>query len=243
MESDYSPILSDQRFEFSCTPKNSCFNQCCRDLNQLLTPYDILRLKNRLGLSSTEFLKHHADIRCGAESGLPVVVLKPAERGSDRCPFVAPGGCSVYADRPSSCRMYPLMRVVSRSRATGRISEKFLLLKEAHCRGFREGRRWTPETWQDAQGLRRYNAMNDRLLEIIGLKNRQAAGALAPQLRQQFTLALYDLDRFRSLARDGNLPAPEALLPEAPGRLEQCDDETLLSFGFSYIRQAMMRAS
>ncbi|MEZ4604032.1 MAG: YkgJ family cysteine cluster protein [Desulfobacterales bacterium] len=35
------------------------------------------------------------------------------------CPFVTADGCRVYQNRPSSCRMYPLIRVVRRARADG----------------------------------------------------------------------------------------------------------------------------
>ena len=52
-------LKPDSRFKFSCQPGVTCFNQCCRDVNILLTPYDVLRLKNRLGISSGEFLKKY----------------------------------------------------------------------------------------------------------------------------------------------------------------------------------------
>ena len=37
-------------FRFACHPGVVCFTECCRDLKLLLTPYDVIRLKNRLGL-------------------------------------------------------------------------------------------------------------------------------------------------------------------------------------------------
>ena len=39
-------------FKFKCHPNVKCFTKCCRGINIILTPYDIVRLKNRLGLSS-----------------------------------------------------------------------------------------------------------------------------------------------------------------------------------------------
>jgi hypothetical protein len=44
------PIEPDEQFRFACSPGVACFNACCRDLNQSLFPYDILRLKKRLKL-------------------------------------------------------------------------------------------------------------------------------------------------------------------------------------------------
>jgi len=240
MENNYTPISPEQPFAFSCFRTISCFNECCRDLNQFLTPYDILRLKNRLGLSSSDFLKRYTKEYTGPESGLPIIVLKPEAAGSVECPFVTRDGCGVYSDRPSSCRMYPLMRVVSRSRETGRLSEQYLLLKEAHCQGCREDTVWTITSWQDAQGLRVYNEMNDRMLEIISLKNRRAAGPLDPEAKQLVSMALYDLDRFRTRPRQKDLPAMAALPEETPDQLTT-DDEALLKFAFNWIQAALFK--
>ncbi|MDY6974018.1 MAG: YkgJ family cysteine cluster protein, partial [Thermodesulfobacteriota bacterium] len=38
--------------QFNCTPGVACFTQCCQDVTIVLTPYDVLRLKNALGISS-----------------------------------------------------------------------------------------------------------------------------------------------------------------------------------------------
>jgi len=238
MENNYTPISPDQTFTFSCSRKISCFNECCRDLNQFLTPYDILRLKNRLGLSSTDFLKRYTKEHTGPESGLPIIVLKPDTSGSARCPFVKPVGCSVYEDRPSSCRMYPLMRVISRSRETARLSEQYLLLKEGHCQGFQEETAWTIKTWQDGQGLGIYNEMNDRMLDIISLKNRRAAGPLDPESTHLFYLSLYDLDRFRTHIRRKDLPDMVEIPDEKLDQITN-DDEAFLKFAFNWVQQVI----
>ena len=46
----------DSRFRFKCHKDVKCFTKCCRGINITLSPYDIIRLKNRLNLSSEEFL-------------------------------------------------------------------------------------------------------------------------------------------------------------------------------------------
>jgi hypothetical protein len=51
-------VLSpEDSFRFACHDGLDCFTRCCRDITIFLTPYDILRLKNDLGLSSQEFLR------------------------------------------------------------------------------------------------------------------------------------------------------------------------------------------
>ncbi|MEW6076806.1 MAG: YkgJ family cysteine cluster protein [Thermodesulfobacteriota bacterium] len=185
-------------FRFACHRKVTCFNQCCGDLVQFLTPYDILRLKNRLGLTSGEFLSRYTRQQTGGETGLVVVSLTTGSPDDLRCPFVAPEGCGVYEDRPSSCRSYPLIRLASRSRETEQISERFFLIREDHCLGFDQDRTQTVRQWVEEQGLAEYNRMNDRMMELISAKNRLAPGrSLSLAEANIFYTGCYDLDRFR----------------------------------------------
>ena len=77
MENYMTPLSTNDTFLFSCSKKVSCFNECCRDLNQFLTPYDILRLKHHLDLSSNIFLERYTTQQVGPETGLPIITLKP----------------------------------------------------------------------------------------------------------------------------------------------------------------------
>ena len=49
----------DDTFRFGCHPGVSCFNHCCSDVNIFLSPYDVLRMRKRLGMGSGEFLEKH----------------------------------------------------------------------------------------------------------------------------------------------------------------------------------------
>ena len=103
----------ESTFKFKCHPGVKCFTQCCRDINIILTPYDIIRLKNRLNLSSEEFLAIYTEPQLLEKTGLPVVTLKFLEEeekdpDSKACPFVRENGCLIYDDRPTTCRYYPL---------------------------------------------------------------------------------------------------------------------------------------
>jgi len=203
-------------------------------LNQLLTPYDILRLKAHLGLTSEQFLARYTVHHSGPESGLPVVTLKPADSRDLCCPFLTPKGCSVYEDRPSSCRMYPLVRAVSRSRATGEITERFMVLKEPHCLGFEKGTSRSARQWIEDQKIAVYNENNDKLLQIISLKNKTKAGELDLQSRHLFFTALYDLDTFRSRIIDNKLP-PGFPMDSAVMDKALKDEVALLEVGMKWI--------
>ena len=63
-------------FNFQCGPGVSCFTNCCRDVTIFLTPYDILRMKNKLGISSEEFIAQYTLPMTGTDSGLPIFVLQ-----------------------------------------------------------------------------------------------------------------------------------------------------------------------
>ena len=71
METDFIPLELDDEFQFACSPEVPCFNQCCRDINQYLTPYDIFRLKKRLNMDSGDFLNKYTVEHIGPQTGLP----------------------------------------------------------------------------------------------------------------------------------------------------------------------------
>jgi len=141
------PVHEKDPMPFGCSPENTCFNDCCRDLNQVLTPYDILRLKRNLGISSQAFLREYTSLHHGPGSGLPIVEFKPNPATGHECPFVTKKGCSVYEDRPGSCRLYPLARAIARDRETGKIEEYFALIEEPHCKGFGKESGLTVRQW------------------------------------------------------------------------------------------------
>ena len=45
-------LTPESRFKFRCHPGISCFTECCGKTTIILTPYDILRLKNRLNMKA-----------------------------------------------------------------------------------------------------------------------------------------------------------------------------------------------
>ncbi len=234
MPEDMIPVAIGTLMEFSCNPENECFNNCCRDLYQTLTPYDVLRLKKNLGMTSQDFLKKFTSRHHGPESGLPVVGFKPNPETAHECPFVTPEGCSVYKDRPASCRMYPLARAITRSRDTGKVSEFFALIEEPHCKGFGVKTGLTVQEWIARQDVQKHNEENDKLMGLISLKNRVLPGKLEGNQADKFYLGLYDLDEFRlqifSKTLLENINVPDAVLEEI-----RTDDEALLDFGIAWV--------
>ncbi|MCA1794191.1 MAG: YkgJ family cysteine cluster protein [Desulfotignum sp.] len=238
MTEDMKPVDENDIMPFFCGPGNLCFNECCRDLNQALTPYDILRLKQNLGLFSQDFLRTYTSCHGGPQSGLPVVGFKPNPATGHACPFVTEEGCSVYPDRPASCRMYPLARAIARSRETGKIQEYFALIVEDHCKGFGENTNLTVRQWLDSQCVDLHNQYNDTLMELISLKNRMMPGTLAGFQSDQFYLALYDLDTFRIQIFDRDLLAQYNVPLSVLERI-RTSDEALLELGLQWVRNQL----
>lgn len=233
-----TPLSLNDTFLFSCSKKVPCFNECCRDLNQFLTPYDILRLRHRLDISSRLFLERYTTQQTGPETGLPIITLKTDYSNELKCPFVTSSGCSVYEDRPSSCRTYPLVRIASRSRETSKTTEQYILLKEPHCLGFEQGRTWTILEWIEDQNITFYNEMNDMLLEIISLKNRLIPGPIDIKSRLAFHTALYDIDTFRSHIFEQNI-LDHWNLDEKTLDTVKNDDVELLKLGHRWIKKIL----
>ncbi len=238
MSQDMKQVHKNDPMPFSCGPEKVCFTECCRDLNQTLTPYDVLRLKNNLGCGSQEFLQAYTSRYVGPASGLPVVAFKPNPATGHACPFVTRDGCSVYPDRPASCRMYPLARAIARSRDSGKIQEYYALIQEEHCKGFGHNTGQTVRQWLAGQAVDRHNQYNDKLIELISLKNRIIPGKLPNVQADLFYLALYNLDEFRRQVVEKNLLARLAVPGAVMDRLCTCD-ETLLDLGMKWVRNQL----
>ena len=72
-------IKEDDTFSFRCHKDLGCFNKCCRNLNLFLYPYDVVRLKNCLGVSSDIFLDKYVDVVLRPASFFPDILLKMSE--------------------------------------------------------------------------------------------------------------------------------------------------------------------
>lgn len=225
-------LAPDQAFRFACGPHLACFNTCCADKRLPLMPYDLLRLRRGLNLTSAEVLERYAEMDLDPVSGWPVLRLRLTEDG--RCPLVTPQGCGAYADRPAACRTYPLARAV-RPDAQGRPAEEVFLRQETPaCLGWEAERALTPAQWVEDQGLAPYQAANDALLPLFCHPRRRGRLELRPPQIHAVILALYNLDQWRQLVARPGFAAAQGL---KPGVVEAAlaSDETLLGLGRDWL--------
>lgn len=238
---DSLPELPEgETFCFDCNPGVPCFNACCGELNLMLTPYDVLRLRKGLGVSSREFITAHADLDVQPDTGLPVFRLRMDEKQANACPFVSPKGCTIYENRPGACRTYPLGRA-SRPGDDGGVREHYFVVREAHCRGFEKGRDWTAEQWLADQGLEEYNRLNDRYMRLMSAQRK--TGAPAPAAKANMAvLALYQLDSFGDFIRDMGLFGRLSLGPERESLITS-DETARLEFAYDWLELVLFGRS
>ncbi|MBL8130396.1 MAG: YkgJ family cysteine cluster protein [Anaerolineae bacterium] len=93
VESLAAPIIA----VVDCT---QCAN-CCRSLDVCLVPDDIPRLASALLIAPDDVMTRYADRERGAAQEEWAVVPEHP------CPFLGGTLCTIYADRPHACRLYP----------------------------------------------------------------------------------------------------------------------------------------
>jgi len=230
----FRPLTGDI-FHFSCHKGISCFTECCAKLRLILTPYDILRIKNRLKLTSDQFLERYTDTIIDNNSRFPMVKLKMREGQKQACPFVTNDGCSIYEDRPEACRLYPVGRASAMVDGEKDARKRFFMVAESHCQGFKEKHEWTLDDWINHEGVREYSSMNDQWLGIITSPKSLGPKTHIPQKHQMFFMASYNLDKFRGFLFKSGFFDRFEVDSDLKERLKS-DDTTLMSFAFDWLK-------
>lgn len=244
-ESPVVPEMVDgsKKIQFQCRKGIACWNACCSNIDISLTPYDILRLKRRLGLASAAFLQQYAVPYEMEKDGIAGVKLKPVEGGS-ACQFMKPEGCSVYEDRPTACRYYPVALLSMRRQDEYVDRDAYALVKEDHCLGHKEPRSLTIDEYRAEQGLDTYDVQGRGWRQLV-LKKKSSGptvGKPSVRSRQLFFMTCYDIDTFRAFVDSGPFKdiydVPESELEAMLGdSLES--EQALMQFGFRFLRQVL----
>jgi Fe-S-cluster containining protein len=232
---EYPRLTENSSFTFHCHSGVSCFNECCGDVNIFLTPYDIIRLKNRIDITSGQFLSRYTISPFDENLKYPVVMLRMQENEKKSCPFVSEQGCTVYEDRPWSCRMYPLGLASPKDASDQLDKEFYFLLQEGVCQGFKEKKQQTVSEWIKDQGITEYNELGDIFKEIALHDGMQKDGGLTPEKIEMFFMVAYDIDKFRSFIFDSSF-LERFDVDDATVSKIQSDDVELLKFGFKWLR-------
>ncbi len=235
---DAPRFTETDKFKFSCHKGLNCFTQCCADVTIFLTPYDILRMKRRLGISSDEFLASYTFVPFTQQQKLPVVVLKMGDDERRTCPFLAAEGCSIYEDRPWACRMYPL-GLASPSEDAGPAEQRFyFLMQEGNCCGFNEDKEWMVGEWIENQGITLYNEMGELFKDISLHEFFRKDGRLDPEKMEMLYLGCYHLDKFRRFVFESRFLQHFDIDSELIEKI-RIDDVELMKFAFQWLKFAL----
>lgn len=232
-------LTLDSEMQFHCHRGVKCFNACCRSIDITLTPYDIVRLKRRRGLSSSEFVNRYTVPFAMDHHDMPGLKLATKD-GSTECVFLAGDGCAVYDDRPAACRYYALGAMGVRKQDQSRVDDIYFMVKESHCLGHQEPRRLTVAQYRREQGCDQYDDRNRAWRDIILKKRSSGPTVGAPSTRslQLFDMCSYDIDSFREFVRsDGFERVFDLTQSEKTNLLE--DEDELLQFAFRFLKQVL----
>ena len=221
-----SRMNPEQLINFNCFPGVPCFTQCCQDITIVLTPYDLLRIKNGMGISSGKFLDELTIIIPKKKRLIPLVMLKMLEEDK-RCPLLTQKGCKIYDNRPWPCRMFPLDMNDDATFTQ--------ITTSSRCQGLKEKNKWPIGEWLLDQGVAPYDEMNRLFSEITNPLRAQELEIENPQIAKMVFMALYNLDRFREFIFQSTFLDRFEVEPKRIEKIKRNDIE-LLKFSFDWIK-------
>ncbi len=233
-------LCGKKRFTFGCHPKVACFTDCCRELELILTPYDVLCLCRELQMNAAEFIDSFVIVEEDENGGFPRLYLGMVDDGKASCPFISEKRCRVYNSRPGACRAYPVGRGATLD-VKGRVHEIHVLVREKHCLGFREPDSYTVAEWFENQGLNDYNAVNDEVLSLLQHEQMHQSVCFTSEQKENFMLALYKLDEFREIVSARAFQKTNKLSQEEREAILE-DDLSLLRFGIDWLKKLLFTA-
>jgi uncharacterized protein len=233
-------LTENSQFQFKCHPGVSCFTQCCRGIDIMLTPYDVIRIKNRMGIPSEDFLALYTKPHLLETTDLPVITIKMMDDEQHSCPFVREDGCIVYEDRPTTCRYYPL-GVATLSYKEQQKDGFYIFINEPHCRGFEEKDQWTVAEWRKNQGVDIHDEINELWTDLIVRKKSIPSNVrLTEKTKKMFFTASYDMDGFRRFIFESSFLTLYDIDKKTLKEI-QSDEIALLRFGFKWLKWLMFK--
>jgi Fe-S-cluster containining protein len=243
-------LTETSRIKFRCHPGVRCFTACCGNIKIILTPYDILKLTQRLEIPAHEFLHLYTMPTYLEKTDMPGVLIKMRDE-DNKCPFVTPEGCTVYTDRPSACRYYPVgmadFHEGGRKDADGKelaaaVDKFYFLVKEDYCKGHEEDKEWSVAEWRADQGVDVRDEMNKNWLRLIMRRKSFGHQAnLSEQAKRMFFMASTDLGHFRRFIFESTFLETYEIDPELVEKIRN-DDVELMLFSFDYIANSLFGA-
>ena len=230
-------IKEGETFSFRCHSEIACFNLCCRNLNLFLYPYDVVRLKSSLKMTSDEFLDGYVDVVLREGNYFPDVLLRMADNAERTCPFLCDAGCRVYPDRPDTCRTFPVEQGVLHGPGKKGGQRVCFFRPPDFCEGQHEDQAWTLASWASDQDAELFNKMTYEWALVKALFHQNPwknEGPEGPGAKMAF-MATYNVDAFREFVFKSSFlkryKVKSALLKKL-----KTDDLAMVRFGFEWVK-------
>jgi hypothetical protein len=160
-----------------------------------------------------------------------------SENQEKTCPFLTDSGCSVYADRPDTCRSFPIEQGVEYDAARKKDTPAYFYRPPDFCLGQHEDRQWNIAGWTKDQEAQLYHRMTIRWAQLKRLFRNDPWGAEGPEgSRAKMTfMATYNLDRFREFVFNSSF-LKRYKVKSALQKKMKADDVELLKFGLDWVQ-------
>ena len=232
-------------FCFACHKGVSCWNVCCHGADITLTPCDIIRMSKHLGVRPREFLLEYTVPAIWEKGNLPVAKLKMGGAdGQGACAFMDDDGCTIYENRPVTCRYYPLGLATVKMKGHEEKEDFHFLVKETHCLGHEEDNLQTVDKFRAEQGLADYDRVNRGWMDIL-MKMASWTVLGGPmgkeptvQAKKMFFMVSTDVDALRDFIVTTKFLDSYDIEPD---RVEavKTDDAALLELGFDWMKNVL----
>ena len=231
-------MLDDaESFAFKCHSGVSCFNLCCRNLDLFLNPYDVIRLKQNLAITSDQFIEEYTDIVVRPGHHFPDVMLQMADNEEKTCPFLSEAGCLVYPDRPQTCRSFPVEHGLYYDAEKDKTSLVHFFRPPKFCQGRHETATWTLTSWEADQEASFYNQMTVKWAKIMQLFQNDPWGGEGPngQKGKMAFMAAYNIDVFRDFVLHSSFLKRYKVRSQLRMKIKS-DDTAILKLGMAWIK-------
>lgn len=239
MNGEIKPIemTTESKFQFKCHPGVSCFTSCCRNIDIMLTPYDIIKIKNKMGIESSEFLAVYTVPNMLEKTDLPVITMRMLDDEKKSCPFVKDEeGCIIYEDRPTICRYYPIgFGALSHRMKENQDDDFFFLIKEPMCKGHIEDNEMSVGEWREDQGIEERDRINAGWMDLVVRKQTTTQTMkFTKKSKKLFFMVCYNIDSFRRFVFESGFKDMYNLDDSILKTFE--DDVELLQFGINWLK-------
>jgi uncharacterized protein len=238
-------LTDNDTFCFNCHRGVSCWNTCCHGADLTLPPYDIVRMARHLNVRPAEFLAQYTVPAEHEGTSMPIIKLKMGgDDGKGACPFMADEGCTIYDDRPSACRYYPLGLMSVKMKEAETKDDFHFIVREDHCRGHDDTKTQSVAEFRQGQGVVPYDEINRGWIDILmKLASWRSMGGVmgkepSQQVRQMFFMVSSDVDKFRRFVFESRFLQVYDI-PEEALELVKNSDEVLLRLGFDWLKNVL----